>query len=214
MWSDILTEHEDRPIIDLRNPDGARKFLYLGLAVYLLLELAVVVSILGWMDPEDPNVFLGSNPIYSINNVFEPIIICVFAGGCLFTGVRLQSYVMSVKLSSSIERDFLLQLNFVLFVVTACYLCRAFFVFTLFYDFGSHDIDHVSYSVWTLCTRWLPNICNFGCLYIFMSRSKDRSMSREEKCQNNDLSLSYSSSSAEPESSQDGSSVLDALLPS
>lgn len=213
MWSDILTEHEDRPIIDLKYPDGARKFLYVGLAVYLSLELAFVVSIIGWMDPENPNAFLENNPVHSFNSAFEPLIICIFAGGCLLTGVRLQSYVMSVRLASSLERDFLVQLNFVLFVVTACYLCRAFFVFTLFYDFGSHDIDHVSFTVWILCTRWLPNICNFGCLYIFMSRSKDHSsLSRDLKDQNDSSSLSESvSSSAEPESSHDDS-VLEALL--
>jgi hypothetical protein len=172
LWSDILTENEDKPIIDFKNPDIGRKLFYSFFLLYFLNEFTVILSICLWMDEKDPNKFLESNEVYQFSDFTEPFLICVLAGGCLFTGVRLQRYVLSVRLGTRLQREFLVQLNGVLFLVTACYLARAILIFTLFYDFGSDDLSGISFAVWTLCTRWMPNVGSSLCLFVFMCRSQ------------------------------------------
>lgn len=187
LWSDILTENDDKPLFDFRSLDRGRAFFYVCISLYFVNELVVILSIIFWMDPNDPNHFVEYNAVYRYTDFSEPPLICLFAFGCLFTGIRLQKYVVSVQLGSKIQREFLIQLNSVLFIVTACYLLRAIFVFTMFDNFGSDEIKRISFGVWTLCTRWLPNVGSSLCLFVFMCRSQSNS---NNKRQSHHLSLS------------------------
>ena len=202
LWSDILTENEDKPILDFQTPDTRRKLFYGLFLLYLLNELTVIISIVVWMDPNDPNSFLESNEVYRFSDYSEPFLICLFAGGCLYTGLKLQQYVVSVRLGTRLQREFLVQLNVVLFLVTSCYLLRAVFIFTMFYDFGSDDISGISFAVWTLCTRWLPNVGSSLCLFVFMCRSKSNSAAKYTTSQDA-LTLSQNASWTEPLVKQD-----------
>lgn len=197
LWSDILTDNEDKPIIDFKTPDNGRKFFYALFALYFFNELTVILSILLWMDTEDPNEFMESNDVYGVSAFTEPFLICLLAGSCLFTGVKLQQYVVSVRLGSHLQREFLIQLNVVLFSVTSCYLLRAVFVFTMAYDFNSAELRGLSFAVWTLCTRWLPNVGASLCLFVFMSRS-NTSNSAKYGSSAAALSLSHNASWVEP----------------
>lgn len=197
LWSDILTENEDKPIIDFKTPDTRRKFFYALFLLYFLNEFTVIISILLWMDPDDPNKFLEDNEVYLFSDFTEPILILVLAGACFYTGVKLQQYVVSVQLGTRLQREFLLQLNVVLFLVTSCYLLRAVFIFTMFYDFGSREIKGISLAVWILCTRWLPNVGSSLCLFVFMSRSSDSNTAKYAFSEEA-LSLSQNASWAEP----------------
>ena len=204
LWSDILTDNEEKPILDFKNPSTDRKFFYGFFLLYFLNALTVILSICFWMDSNDPNHFLEYNQVYQFSDFTEPFLICCLAGGCLFTGVRLQKYVVSVRLGTRLQREFLLHLNIVLFLVTTCYLARAIFVFTMVYDFGSEDLSGISFGVWTLCTRWLPNVGSSLCLFVFMCRSQSNST---KAVYDNELSQSQSQSWAEPLLKQEESYV-------
>eukprot|EP00602_Paraphysomonas_sp_CaronLab_P005974 CAMPEP_0185035538 /NCGR_PEP_ID=MMETSP1103-20130426/27103_1 /TAXON_ID=36769 /ORGANISM="Paraphysomonas bandaiensis, Strain Caron Lab Isolate" /LENGTH=231 /DNA_ID=CAMNT_0027572663 /DNA_START=516 /DNA_END=1211 /DNA_ORIENTATION=- len=123
-----------------------------------------------WLKPSDIGQYLDNNKIYGFNTFAEPIIIFLFAGGCLIIGTRLQIYVRSVRLEEGIERRLLWQLNTVLAIVAISYLTRAAFILNL----RSHYNDNVfdcSYPVWIICTHWLPQILCSLCLLVIMSRS-------------------------------------------
>ncbi len=178
LWSDVITDSEDKPFLHVARLDIGRNFYFTCFLLYCINEFCLIVSVMVYMDSGDPNGFIEKNDVYKITALFEPIIITLFAGGCLRTGIKLQRYVVSVKLATEIQREFLIQLNLVLFAVTTCYLIRAIFVFTKFDDFGNTDLRSVSFGVWTLCTRWLPNIGSSLCLLVFMSRSHSGRSSR------------------------------------
>ena len=173
MWSDIVNGYNHKSFFKSfcdRNIDSTRVCFLIFVVSYLLNELLTVVSMIIWMDPQDMSGYLEGNRLYSVGTFVEPLVICLFAGGCLVIGIRLQLYVRQVRLSAHTQLRLLLQLNAVLAVVALSYLTRAAFIFNLRSRYNN-SIFHCSYVVWVLCTHWLPHfLCSF-CLLLLMSRA-------------------------------------------
>mmetsp|Transcript_8665 Transcript_8665/g.12940 ORF Transcript_8665/g.12940 Transcript_8665/m.12940 type:complete len:393 (-) Transcript_8665:69-1247(-) len=173
MWSDIINGYNNTSFLKsfLRKDIDITRICFVSfLSCYILNELLTVLSMAIWLKPSDIGQYLDNNKIYGFNTFAEPIIIFLFAGGCLIIGTRLQIYVRSVRLEEGIERRLLWQLNTVLAIVAISYLTRAAFILNL----RSHYNDNVfdcSYPVWIICTHWLPQILCSLCLLVIMSRS-------------------------------------------
>jgi hypothetical protein len=173
MWSDIVNGYDHKSFLKSFcdwNIDSTRVCFLVFAFCYILNELLTVISMIVWMDPSDAEKYLEGNEVYGIGTFIEPIIICLFAGGCLVIGIRLQLYVRRVRLSANTQRRLLWQLNSVLTVVTLSYLTRAAFIFNL----RSHYNDNIfncSYAVWIVCTHWLPHVLCSLCLLLIMSRA-------------------------------------------
>lgn len=171
LWSDILHGRDHSFFSKYAGTfDSTRIFFTVCLTAYLLVELLTIMSIILFMDVNDPSDFLNHNDFYKWVVSVEPFIILLFAGGCLFNGIALQIHVLNVRLDEHAQRRLLILLNFVLAVVTTCYTARAVFVFNLYLTFSTW-MQRVNFLVWTICTHWLPQIvCSF-CLAYLMSRS-------------------------------------------
>jgi hypothetical protein len=98
LWSDIFTNNEDMPLFNFYAPDFGRKIFYITYSGYFSLQLAVMFAIIVWMNPHEPDIFLENNRMYAFYVCAEPAFMLIFACGCLFSGIRLQMYVLSVKL--------------------------------------------------------------------------------------------------------------------
>lgn len=173
MWSDIVNGYDHKSFLKSfwgKNIDSTRICFLIFAFCYIINELLTVVSMIVWMDPNDTEKYLEGNEVYGVGTFIEPIIICLFAGGCLIIGIRLQLYVRRVQLSANTQRRLLWQLNSVLTVVTLSYLTRAAFIFNLRSHYND-SIFNCSYAVWIVCTHWLPHVLCSLCLLLIMSRA-------------------------------------------
>ena len=175
LWSDIITARGNSTALFTSRPSGIRLFFYAFSLLYLTMEVITIIALivfLGKHPHKSDSDFTAKNNISHINCAIEAVIICCFAGGCLLSGIRLQYHVVRIGIHRTARRNFLIQLNAVLLVITLCYLARALFVFTLFKN-GSRNYDiflKVPFGFWILYTRWLPHVFCSLCLLLLMSR--------------------------------------------
>jgi hypothetical protein len=173
MWSDIVNgvDHHTSILKSFSSShiDSTRICFVTFVSSYALLELTSIISMAVDMSPHHMGSYYNHNPIYLLSILLEPFIICLFAGGCLLIGIRLQLYVRSVRFDQFTQSRLLWQLNGVLAIVAICYMLRALLIFDLRVPFLS---IHLPYVGWIACTHWAPQvICSF-CLLTVMCRSK------------------------------------------
>jgi hypothetical protein len=172
MWSDIVNGFDHQSFFrsfSTSQIDSTRVCFITFVACYILLELTSIVSMAVDMSPKHMGTYYETNQIYLLSILLEPFIICLFAGGCLIIGIRLQLYVRSVRFDQFTQSRLLWQLNGVLAIVTICYMLRALLIFNLRVHFLS---AHFSYLGWISCTHWAPHVISSFCLLIVMCRSK------------------------------------------
>jgi hypothetical protein len=172
MWSDIVNGVDSQSFLksfSTSRIDVTRICFITFVTCYVIIELTTIISMAVSMSPYHMNDYFENNEIYQLSILLEPFIICLFAGGCLLIGIRLQLYVRSVRFDQFTQRRLLFQLNGVLAIVTVCYMLRSILIFNLRIQYMS---SRIPYGAWIACTHWAPQvICSF-CLLIIMSRSR------------------------------------------
>jgi hypothetical protein len=162
LWSDII-QHKDGNFCNTTSSlDAIKIFFRISFFLYCCVVLGIVIGTATQGPPET---------IAIVSYGLMPAMLFVTAAGCLFCGLRLQYYVMKVRLNTAIQLKFLVQLNFVMLLITCSYFLRALLVMSLF-DQMTHSykvtFDGISkaYYLWILLTQWLPYVlCSFCLVY-------------------------------------------------
>jgi hypothetical protein len=125
---------------------------------------------------------LGSHSFGEIIELISPILLSLITIGCLWSGIRLQRYVINVQLGNSTLIRILMHLNFTMFLIVATYGLRALLVLTLYSGMASYykkALEPISsvYISWIITTRWMPSIFCSLCLVNEMKRHGSNSSS-------------------------------------
>lgn len=125
---------------------------------------------------------LDSHSFGEISELISPILLSLITIGCLWSGIRLQRYVINVQLGNSTLIRILMHLNFTMFLIVATYGLRALLVLTLYSGMASYykkALEPISgvYISWIITTRWMPSIFCSLCLVNEMKRHGPNSSS-------------------------------------
>lgn len=174
LWSDVLNGRDGRIWKSAHSADATKKFLRASVFLYLLLEIASIVSLL--LNGSDE--YFGSNTYRHIFMVAEPALISCISIVWLSMGIRLQLYVRSVKFNKEAELRILFFVNLVMFSIVVSFLMRAVLLVLVNYHVLNLGGKTFPYLLWVLLTRWMPYIyCSFMLIYI-LQRSESSSGSK------------------------------------
>ncbi len=164
LWSDIINQKDGKLWFSKYPMDGTKWFFQISLFLFWFLMVMTVVLVILFYRVNDHNKFTKSNVRNAISSILEPTLTFMISAGCLYCGLRLQLYVMKVRLEGAKEIRFLFHLNVTLLIILATYLSRSLMVLRLFVWMSEpyREAFKCSYFVWILVTRWLPYIfCSF-----------------------------------------------------
>ena len=118
---------------------------------------------------------IDSHSFGEISELISPILLSLITIGCLWSGIRLQRYVINVQLGNSTLIRILMHLNFTMFLIVATYGLRALLVLTLYSGMSSYykkALEPITgvYISWIITTRWMPSVFCSLCLVNEMKR--------------------------------------------
>ncbi len=164
LWSDIINQKDGKLWFSAYPMDGTKWFFQIALFCFWSVMSITVLLVILFYHVSDHKKFTQSSVLNAVSSIMEPALTFLISAGCLYCGVRLQQYVMRVKLEGAKEIRFLFHLNVTLLIILATYLSRSLMVLRLF-SWMSPAYTRAfscSYFVWMLVTRWLPYIfCSF-----------------------------------------------------
>jgi hypothetical protein len=164
LWSDIINQKDGKLWFSKYPMDGTKWFFQVTLFLFWSLMVMTVLLVILFYRIDDHKEFTKKNALNTVSSILEPMLTFLISAGCLYCGVRLQLYVMRVRLEGAKEIRFLFHLNITLFIILATYLSRSLMVLRLFVLVSEEykNAFKSSYFVWILVTRWLPYIfCSF-----------------------------------------------------
>lgn len=166
LWSDII-QQKDGNFWNSASPlDSVKIFFRIIFVVNCAAIFVTVVGVIAYSKASDETSFTKSNSIGVMSNCLIPFTLFFTAFGCLYCGIRLQRHVVNVQLGTATQRKFLVQLNFLMILITISYGIRAVLVLTLFdympQSFKSFSGPVAYYPFWLPLTQWLPYVfCSF-----------------------------------------------------
>jgi hypothetical protein len=169
LWSDIHYGR-DGNLFSRKYPDFSKLFLHLSIACYFILQIMTSLTVL--ITADNPSKY-KSSMVRKVASLAEPMVIFVIAAIWLWSGVRLQVYIVNVCFRPADERKILFTINVVLFTILCSYLLRAIMVVSLYTDYHTHTLHFLNYSYigWVIGTRWIPYIMCSYLLIFLMKRS-------------------------------------------
>lgn len=166
LWSDIIQQKDGNFWNSASQLDSVKIFFRVIFVSYCSAIFVTVIGVIAYSKASDEDAFTQSNAIGVMSNCLIPLMLFSTAFGCLYCGIRLQRHVVNVQLATATQRKFLLQLNFLMILITISYGIRAVLVLSLFdYMPNSYKdfFDPVGYyPFWLPLTQWLPYVfCSF-----------------------------------------------------
>ena len=182
LWSDIYHGRDGNLFRFSQYSDFTKPFLHISIVCYFSVQLMTICALLFSSDLQNPDNF-HNHPLNVLAKVLDPILILLISAIWLFTGIRLQLYVVNVCFRPLYEKRILFVINTVMFTVLCSYLLRATMIISLFLD--SHHIEALnelgrSYTLWVIFTRWVPNIFCSLVLVHLLHRPVDASSATSE----------------------------------
>lgn len=172
LWSDMINKKDGKLFTSKYPADNTKRLFQVALLCYIGLTICDIIFGGLYYKVSDHGAYNG-NFFHMLCTLLEPVFICAIAFGCVWCGIRLQTYVRQAKLGFKTEVRFLFHMNVTMVVIASTYIARGVFVLQLvsFLPNSFRSSLRVSYFVWLLCTRWLPYIfCSF-CLIVMMRAS-------------------------------------------
>jgi hypothetical protein len=183
LWSDMINKKDGKLVFSAFPYDFIKQFFRICLACYWInIALDILVSCFYYRLSD--RAFYETAPTYAICNLIESVISVLIAVGCCYCGIKLQSYVMSAKLKSSVELRFLFSLNIIMIIILLSLFGRAVLIFGISEVAPSSFEAGISYTVFTFLSRWLPDIFCQLCLIYIMRYSGDEIMKRNQLMNN------------------------------
>lgn len=170
IWLDLLNKKDGKLFFSHFPVDNTKRYFQILLISYLLISLIDIIGGIFYFRVSDPSYYASNVLIDSICTFLEPFLIFFISFGCLFTGIRLQRYVLKSGLNFQILIKFIFSLNLTMLLITSSYFARAIMIYQLVIFIPSEAQITIKYTyfVWIFMTRWLPNIfCSF-CLVNMM----------------------------------------------
>ncbi len=189
LWSDMITGKDGKLFYSNFEDSLIKIFFKIILIIYILnLIIGLLCTIIYFaINPETALERL----YYSITAFTEAILTVLLTGGCLLSGLNLLTYVKNAKLPIILERKFIISLNIILSIMVLSFLSRAILVIGLSSFMPDIIKIPLPYSLYTIISRWLPDIfCQF-CLILIMRFSGNEIINK-----NSHILLPSSSSSS------------------
>lgn len=166
LWSDIIQQKDGNLWNSASQLDSVKIFFRVISVLYCLAIFITVIGVIAYSRASNEDSFTQSNIIGVMSNCLIPLMLFSTAAGCLYCGIRLQKHVVNVQLGTATQRKFLVQLNFLMILITISYGIRAVLVLTLFNYMPTsfkNSSDAVGYyPYWLPLTQWLPYVfCSF-----------------------------------------------------
>uniref|UniRef100_A0A7S3HJ51 Transmembrane protein n=1 Tax=Spumella elongata TaxID=89044 RepID=A0A7S3HJ51_9STRA len=167
LWSDIIHQKDGNFWNSAYPVDSTKLFFRVAFVLFCVNEFVTVVGSVIYQDSSDPQGF-NDSIVGSITDCVTTVMTTVITFGCLWSGIELQRYVVSVGLGGSTQRRVLMRMNLTMFLIAASYFYRSLLVLSLYdpmpqqYKDAMHPIRS-NFFLWLLGTRWLPAVvCSFG----------------------------------------------------
>ena len=172
LWSDMINKKDGKLFTSKYPVDKTKRLFQVALLCFIGLTICDIIFGGIYYKVSDHGSYNG-NYFHMMCALLQPIFICAIALGCLWSGIRLQTYVRQAKLGFKTEIRFLFHMNVTMVIITSTYMARALLTlqFVTFLPANFRSALKTTYFVWLLCTRWLPYIfCSF-CLSVMMRAS-------------------------------------------
>ncbi len=167
LWSDIIHQKDGNFWNSAYPVDSTKLFFRVAFVLFCVNEFVTVVGSIIYQDSSDPQGF-NDSIVGSITDCVTTVMTTVITFGCLWSGIELQRYVVSVGLGGGTQRRVLMRLNLTMFLIAVSYFYRSLLVLSLYdpmpqqYKDAMHPIRS-NFFLWLLGTRWLPAVvCSFG----------------------------------------------------
>jgi hypothetical protein len=209
LWSDMVNKRDGKLFFSVFPYDNVKRFFRVLILSYLINTIGNLVAAIVYYQPSNPKHFKETYS-YSFCAVVECVEIFLISLGCMYCGIKLQVYVHKAKLNPLLEMKFLFSLNVVLFVVVLSFLGRAILVLEFAHFMADFNWKEgcVTYSVFVIISRWLPDVfCQF-CLILLMrtpsseiakkTLNNSSSRSRGTTAENEDALLDPSERQSQP----------------
>eukprot|EP01039_Chlorochromonas_danica_P011668 gene11669-13081_t len=173
MWSDMINRKDGKLFFSAFTYDSTKRFFQVCIVFYLINTVVDLLAVIIAFRVSDHAHFQDRNIVDAVCTLIEPMLIFLIACGCLWCGVRLQSHVVQAKLNLSAVIRVLFYLNITMFIICASYLVRGVFILRFVYFLpDEYEVAfEMPFSIWLLCTRWIPYVfCSF-CLIASMRSS-------------------------------------------
>ena len=204
LWHDILHQKDGMLWNSSFPVDGVKMFFRIAFVFYCGVIFMTIIAVLIFWSSASGTSF-NSNTINALAACLEPIVLTLIISGSLWCGVRLQQYVVRVKLGTKAQLRILLHLNITTAFILVCYFARALLVLRLFTAVPSTYKSGLScsYAVWLLGTRWMPYIfCSYCLMYgmrFKLNQRQQRLLQDDESFQESGLRPSIGAPTASDE---------------
>lgn len=166
LWADMITKKDGKLFFSNYPYDCIKRFFQIMLLLYVCTSLLDIIMSCIYYRMSDKEAFADA-PTYDFTPLIESILIVSISVGCLYCGIRLQLYVREVKFDSSIETKFLFTLNLIMSILVLSFVSRAVLVLMFIPYIPQSYQQRVSYSVYTIVSRWMPDVfCQLLLIYI------------------------------------------------
>lgn len=159
LWDDIINHREGKFLFEEYPRNSSRLVFMICVVCYCITILYQIICIICFFKISDHSAYYNRHDKFSaislLAALLEPIVLLILSTACLFYGIKLQLHVYRTAINTKIQRKLLIQLNFVLGLITLCYLARAALVLHLFGPFPKsyRDAMNLKFLYWMLGTR-------------------------------------------------------------
>lgn len=166
LWSDMINKKDGKLINSSFPYDPIKQFFRLSIVLYSLNIFINMLVCCIYYRLSDRNNYEDA-PTYTICALIESILSVFIAIGCFYCAFKLQSYVIQAKLRINVELKFLFTLNILLFIILLALLGRGIVILGISAFDPATFNSGLSYTIFTLISRWLPDVfCQLSLIYI------------------------------------------------
>jgi len=138
LWSDVIHLKDGYFWNSSYLIDSTKLFFRVMFVLFCLNELTSIIGSIIFQRPSDTDAYTGSHSFGEISQLISPILLSLITIGCLWSGIRLQRYVINVQLGNLTLIRILMHLNFTMFLIVATYGLRALLVLTVYSGMASY----------------------------------------------------------------------------
>lgn len=178
LWSDTVQGKDGKFWFSSSPLDFTKIFFRVAYILYCLTNIIMIIMNAYYIfqndDDETDDGYTG------ISYFLSPMLLLCIATGCFCTGIRLQLYVIQVKLGGPTQFTALVRVNMIMALVVSSYFLRALLLLSYWDKIPGSYVDSFqyfseNYPVWMPLTQWFPFIICSTCL-IFVMKLKKRTI--------------------------------------
>jgi hypothetical protein len=174
LWSDTVQGKDGKFWFSSSPLDFTKIFFRVAYVLYCFTNAVMIIMNANYIFQNDDETDDGYS---SMSYFVSPIFLFLIATGCFCTGIRLQLYVIQVKLGGPTQFTALMRVNIIMALVVSSYFLRALLLLS-YWDkipdsyVTSFQYFSQNYPIWMPLTQWFPFIICSTCLIYVMKLKK------------------------------------------